>query len=72
LAEDLIFEVNINWASMDKKNIILSSQGWFIDSIVGNIKQVYSFEKRLSGGAFSIVFQVRHRETGRYPRASPV
>jgi len=47
----------------ESKDIIMTDQGWFIDSYVGNIKQVYSFERKLSSGAFSVVFLVKHRKT---------
>jgi hypothetical protein len=40
---------------MENHKIKLSKQ-WFIDSFVGNIKDVYHFEERLGSGGFGVVY----------------
>ena len=44
--------------------LILSKQ-WFIDSFVGNIKEVYHFSERLGSGGFGVVYLATHRKTSK-------
>ena len=47
---------------MVEQKLILSKQ-WFIDSFVGNIKEVYHFSERLGSGGFGVVYLATHRKT---------
>ena len=46
------------------ENKIKLSKQWFIDSHVGNIKDIYHFEERLGSGGFGVVYLATHRKTG--------
>ena len=48
-----------------RPKLVLSKQ-WFIDSHVGNIKDVYHFEERLGSGGFGVVYLAQHRKSGNY------
>lgn len=51
---------------MDSHKIKLSKQ-WFIESHVGNIKDVYHFIERLGAGGFGVVYLAEDRATGAFP-----
>lgn len=50
------------------KNKLLSKlviqRQWFIDSKVGNIKDMYHFVERVGSGAFGVVYLAEHRKYG--------
>ncbi len=49
---------------VDHLKIKLSKQ-WFIESHVGNIKDVYHFVERLGAGGFGVVYLAEDRATGK-------
>lgn len=49
---------------VDHHKIKLSKQ-WFIESHVGNIKDVYHFVERLGAGGFGVVYLAEDRATGK-------
>jgi hypothetical protein len=57
----IIIYIYINFI-MDSK-IVMYKQ-WFIDSHVGNIKDVYHFEERVGSGGFGVVYLATHKKSG--------
>lgn len=44
------------------ENQLKISKQWFIDSHIGNIKEVYHFQERLGAGGFGVVYLAKHRK----------
>ena len=42
------------------------SRSIFIESLVGNIKEKYFFEKKLGSGGYGAVYLAKNKKTGRY------
>ena len=38
----------------------------FIESLVGNIKEKYFFEKKLGSGGYGAVYLAKNKQTGKY------
>jgi hypothetical protein len=48
---------------MDRKAM---SRSLFIESLVGNIKEKYFFEKKLGSGGYGAVYLAKNKLSGRY------
>ena len=47
------------------ENKMRLSKQWFIDSHMGNIKDVYHFVERLGSGGFGVVYLAEHRKSSK-------
>ena len=47
------------------KKTILSTK-WFIETTIGNIKDVYLFKERIGKGSFGVVYLVEHKVSSNY------
>ena len=52
---------------MEPPSKIVMYKQWFIDSHVGNIKDVYHFEERVGSGGFGVVYLATHKKSGKSP-----
>ena len=51
---------------MEGKQIKSMSRSIFIESLVGNIKEKYFFEKKLGSGGYGAVYLAKDKKTGKY------
>ena len=50
---------------MEQKKTIHVGGKWFIDSIQGNIKDEYYFEKKLGSGGYGAVYLAKNKRSGK-------